>query len=285
MENGFIAFAIQYNLWANGRIADHIEAHIMAPTHREHILSALVELDADLSRMLGITPASRATLLLDVVAKSRTLQRYTRGPAILTLVDNATRLRGSIAAYLTMATPNAKPLALDALYIRPAHRITEKSLALVATHALANIDAWEQLFKTLEAVPDDAYYGNSGLCFRSIHGTLNHILMSDILWIDRLKGMDVSRFDEFWERPDSQLYSTHATSSIYWEDYVKDRVELAVLIKKQAVLWKEFADSLDSMENQYEENFGMKLFHVVNHAMHHRGQVYAALTVLGITNQ
>lgn len=43
----------------------------------------------------------------------------------------------------------------------------------------------EQLYQVCEAIPDSVRKEDRGAFFRSIHGTLNHILLADKLWLSR----------------------------------------------------------------------------------------------------
>src|SRR5690242_17352000 len=56
--------------------------------------------------------------------------------------------------------------------------------------ALAGYHAWAgaRLLKSLEPMSDADYYGDQGLFFRSVHRTLNHLLLVDKLWHGRLTG-------------------------------------------------------------------------------------------------
>ena len=49
-----------------------------------------------------------------------------------------------------------------------------------------NVWATRRLLEAVEALPDEAYRQNLGLFFKSIHGTLNHLLVGEhMLWYPR----------------------------------------------------------------------------------------------------
>jgi uncharacterized damage-inducible protein DinB len=55
---------------------------------------------------------------------------------------------------------------------------------------MAAYNAWmnERLYAACDQVPDDERKRDRGAFFKSIHGTLNHILWGDRSWLARLGG-------------------------------------------------------------------------------------------------
>jgi len=94
--------------------------------------------------------------------------------------------------------------------------------------------AFTTLFKSLQKIPNDHYYKNMGLFFNSIHGTLNHILMADVVWHTRLSGKTV-------DPSISKLWSSSASD---WENYIKDRQEVEKRIMQQCDTWIQFINDL-----------------------------------------
>src|SRR5579863_5579585 len=60
--------------------------------------------------------------------------------------------------------------------------------AYFATLARYHRWAHARLLAALAPIPDRDYYADQGLFFRSIHRTLNHLLLVDLLWHGRLTG-------------------------------------------------------------------------------------------------
>src|SRR5215469_1983204 len=87
---------------------------------------------------------------------------------------------------------------------------------LAAYHRFAN----RRLLKALVPVSDADYYGDQGLFFKSIHRTLNHILLVDRLYHGRITGkpFEVAGLDQ---------------------ELVRDRRELAAEIERHGERWKE----------------------------------------------
>src|SRR5690606_17438558 len=48
--------------------------------------------------------------------------------------------------------------------------------------------AYGRLYERIDELGDADYHADRGLFFRSIHGSLNHLLLVDRLWLQRLEG-------------------------------------------------------------------------------------------------
>src|SRR5579859_6061969 len=57
-----------------------------------------------------------------------------------------------------------------------------------ATLGRYHVGAHRRLLEALVPVSDADYHADQGLFFRSIHRTLNHLLLVDLLWHGRLTG-------------------------------------------------------------------------------------------------
>ncbi len=111
--------------------------------------------------------------------------------------------------------------------------------------------------------------------FGSIHGTLNHILVGDRIWLARFSGKEVpstgldailyERFAELWEareREDARI-----------EEFVEGIDE-------------KFSSATIRYENNegrvMEDPVGVLLPHFFNHETHHRGQIHDMLSGAGV---
>lgn len=138
-----------------------------------------------------------------------------------------------------------------------------------------NVWATRRLLDAVAAVPEVDYRKDVGLFFKSIHGTLNHLLVGEhMLWYPRFaKG-------------------TSPTVALNVE-VEPDRDRLGQALKGGAANWlplieswaaERFDGSLNytNMRGQAMSlPFAPTLAHVFNHGTHHRGQITAALTALG----
>ena len=137
-----------------------------------------------------------------------------------------------------------------------------------------HIWADRRLLDSLTPLDDRDYHADQGLFFRSIHRTLNHLLLVDLLWHGRLTGTPfaVSGLDQ---------------------ELVRERGRLAEELLRQAAVLHDLVAGLDearfSRVNAYVDTevklrefpLALQLAHAFNHATHHRGQVTAVITRLG----
>ncbi len=142
---------------------------------------------------------------------------------------------------------------------------------------LARYSAWatRRLLAAVAFVDDAAYRRDVGLFFKSIHGTLNHLLVGEhLLW-----------FRRFAEGVSPQVALD--------AEVEPDRARLAERLHQGAARWQPLierwpAGRFDGTLDYTTMNgipaslpFAATLAHVFNHGTHHRGQITAALTGLG----
>jgi uncharacterized damage-inducible protein DinB len=142
---------------------------------------------------------------------------------------------------------------------------------------MARYHAWatERLLKSVASIPDESYRKPCGLFFGSIHGTLNHLLLTD---------------SEIWYPRFAQAQTTGLSLDAELE---RDRAILASRLITATARWCEYVESLDgpalAEDLRYTMTTGQArtlprpsaLLHVFNHASHHRGQITAAISMLG----
>lgn len=138
-----------------------------------------------------------------------------------------------------------------------------------------NVWATRRLVEAVAEVSEDDYRKDLGLFFRSIHGTLNHLLVAEhMLWYPRFaRGIS----------PKVELNA----------EVEPDRDRLGQALKGGAANWLPLIESwpaerFDGVLNYTNMRgqamslpFTATLTHVFNHSTHHRGQITAALTALG----
>jgi len=138
-----------------------------------------------------------------------------------------------------------------------------------------NIWATQRLCESLKVVSDDDFNKDVGLYFKSIVGTLNHLLLGEhYLWYSRFK-QGVS--------PAIALNTMIQTGKTLLLDELQEKSKN----------WIEFLEQLDektlNADLTYKRVSGQQLtlpyaatlMHVFNHGTHHRGQITAAMTGLG----
>ena len=142
---------------------------------------------------------------------------------------------------------------------------------------LARYNQWatDRLLVAVAAVSDEDYRRDVGLFFRSIHGTLNHLLVGEhLLWF--------VRFDE--GRSPGLALDAEAEP---------DRLQLAQRLREGTARWAPLLATWPAERWECDlaytttkgealsMPFAATLAHVFNHSTHHRGQITAALTAQG----
>ncbi|EQC34480.1 hypothetical protein SDRG_07808 [Saprolegnia diclina VS20] len=169
-----------------------------------------------------------------------------------------------------------------------------RTMHLLRTFVRYNVWATERLLASVATLDDAVYHGHCGLPFRSIHGTLNHILLADKLLYSRLQpdAPEDPRLAPFWNRPDNELYAAPNAPSTYWEEFVPGRDAIAAELVGQAKRLVAHVDTVPASDARVayratdgvlkEKEAGYLILHAVNHATHHRGQISASLTRLDV---
>lgn len=142
---------------------------------------------------------------------------------------------------------------------------------------LARYNTWanSRLYAHASSLPDEAYRRDVGVYFKSLHATLNHVLVADRIWMHRLTGAG--------ERP-------NALNAILFEDLASLRAARVAEDQRLADFVARLAPSdLDrvlAFQNlkgtPQRQAIGEILAHVFNHQTHHRGQAHAILTLVGL---
>lgn len=142
---------------------------------------------------------------------------------------------------------------------------------------LARYHAWATqrlLDEHLVALSNDEWWRDCGLFFGSVHRTVNHLLVTDNIWFSRLAENQSPRI-----ALDAELHA--------------DRKELGIALLHAVARWSDwltrFAANRVDDKLVYSRNsgevvqvpFASAVGHVFNHATHHRGQLSAALTMMG----
>ncbi|MBY6262321.1 damage-inducible protein DinB [Azospirillum sp. 412522] len=143
--------------------------------------------------------------------------------------------------------------------------------------ALARYNRWanRRLYETVAQLSDAQYREDRGAFFGSLHGTLNHILVADRLWLERIEGAG--------RKPSSLAEILH-------DDFAKLRAAreaederiLRVLAATPAERFGSILAYRSTEGMPYELPFSQIVTHVFNHQTHHRGQAHALLSQFGL---
>lgn len=143
---------------------------------------------------------------------------------------------------------------------------------------LARYNAWmnDKLYAACATLSDEERKRDRGAFFRSIHGTLNHLLLADSVWLGRFEGkpfafssLDQELFASFDELRAQRTATDERIRR--WTDGLTDaaldaRLNFTSALTKRThapILWKVVA-------------------HFFNHQTHHRGQLTTLLSQAGV---
>lgn len=140
---------------------------------------------------------------------------------------------------------------------------------------LAEYNRWanRRVYNDAATLTDEGRKRAVGLFFTSLHGTLNHMLVTDYIWMRRFTG----------EGPQPQRLN-----QVLYEDFA----ELRAAREAEDDRIVGFVTGLDGYDRvityqnstgkTYQQALGPALTHFFNHQTHHRGQLHAGLTIAGI---
>ena len=144
---------------------------------------------------------------------------------------------------------------------------------------LAAYTAWanRRLYDACATLPEAEYRKDRKAFFGSLHGTLNHILVGDRIWLGRITGepiaiksLDQILFDDFGalraarEAEDARMASVVAPFS---------DADLGRLLRYK---------TLSAPQAEMSTPLHLVLGHMFNHATHHRGQAHGLLSQAGV---
>lgn len=135
------------------------------------------------------------------------------------------------------------------------------------------------LFKKCSALQDYVLKQDSGAFFKSIHGTLNHLLLTDLMWLSRItstknisssaSSLDAILYDDFGD-----LWASRKETDGMLIDFV-DGLDNSDLVKDVTYV---------SLQAGTEKvvRLDLILIHLFNHQTHHRGQITTLLSQQGV---
>jgi uncharacterized damage-inducible protein DinB len=141
---------------------------------------------------------------------------------------------------------------------------------------LASYNSWvnRRLYEAAARLPDADYRADLGAFFGSLHGTLNHLLLGDRIWLQRFTGVGEAPSDLeailYDDLPD--LRAARVAEDLRIERYVADLTpeSLAGIIRYRTT----------RQPAEIEQHLAPLLLHFFNHQTHHRGQAHGLLTRL-----
>jgi len=140
----------------------------------------------------------------------------------------------------------------------------------------ASFNRWanERIYAKAAELTDAEYRADRGAFFKSVHGTLNHLLVTDRIWMQRFtgEGEAPNRLDAILFETFDDLRAAREAEDRRIVGFVDglDDGRIAGTIKYRRV----------SSPEEFEQQLAPALAHWFNHQTHHRGQVHALLTGL-----
>jgi uncharacterized damage-inducible protein DinB len=142
---------------------------------------------------------------------------------------------------------------------------------------MAEYNQWmnDKLYACATELSEEQLLADRGAFFKSVHGTLKHLMWADGLWLSRFLGTSGGAAVSNLENMDLAAMTQH-------------RVELDAAILKWAhgvdAAWLD--QPLTWFSSLYQQTFSMAgwsaVTHFFNHQTHHRGQATTLLMQLGI---
>jgi uncharacterized damage-inducible protein DinB len=149
--------------------------------------------------------------------------------------------------------------------------------AYVRTMAAYNSAMNRRLYDAASRLSDDARHEDRGAFWHSIHGTLNHLLWADRIWMSRFDG---------WEKPGALQKDSDRMIAAF-DDLRAARVEADKRIEDWAARVRDAWVNGDLTWTSGTSGMavtmpaGYLVMHFFNHQTHHRGQAHALITAGG----
>jgi uncharacterized damage-inducible protein DinB len=143
-----------------------------------------------------------------------------------------------------------------------------------AQYARYNRLANELLYAACARLSDADYRRDLGAFFGSVHGTLNHLLLGDTIWMTRFEG---------GTHPSTDL------DAILFDDFMTLRTARVEMDQRIERFFTGLPSGFDRGSVRYVNNSGFDtedpwsviLPHFFNHQTHHRAQIHTLLSQLG----
>ncbi|MDY6919680.1 MAG: DinB family protein [Pseudomonadota bacterium] len=145
-------------------------------------------------------------------------------------------------------------------------------------NTMAQYNQWmnQQLYRAVATLEDRRRKQDCGLFFHSIHGTLNHLLLCDRMWLARFQGQPFRA-----SGLDQELYAQFEALAEAREETDGVIIQWALGLDSETLPKRLHYRSL-SAQTDRDMDYCLAVTHFFNHQTHHRGQITAALSRQGI---
>ena len=143
---------------------------------------------------------------------------------------------------------------------------------------LAEYNSWMngKVYAACATLPDDERKRDRGAFFGSIHGTLNHVLLADSVWMGRFDGTPFK-----FKSLNQELYAS-------FDELRAHRVEMDERISRwasgltDAALGARLEFTSGITKRTHKPTLWRVVLHFFNHQTHHRGQLTTLLSQAGV---
>jgi uncharacterized damage-inducible protein DinB len=140
---------------------------------------------------------------------------------------------------------------------------------------LAAYNRWanRRVYSDAATLPDEVRKHGAGLFFGSLHGTLNHMLVADYIWMRRFTGdgPQPERLNQILHDDFTELRAAREAEDDRIFAFVTGLQDYDAVLEYQ-----------NSNGKTFQQVLAPALTHFFNHQAHHRGQLHAGLTIAGI---
>ena len=166
-------------------------------------------------------------------------------------------------------------------------------MSLTHARTMAHYNSWmnENIYEAANRLSDADRKEDRGAFFKSLHGTLNHILVADLIWLERFAMAD-------WDSPSleglafDRLQPFTGLDMVLFEDFEVLRAEREVIdtaIQEWAdndltdeILGADLHHKTITNPRNVVRPMALCVSHFFNHQTHHRGQATTLLSQQGI---
>ncbi|MBE7635335.1 damage-inducible protein DinB [Sneathiella sp. P13V-1] len=141
---------------------------------------------------------------------------------------------------------------------------------------LAAYNKWANnlLFEVVLKLNEEEFHRDIKGFFKSVCGTLNHIMVGDLLWMERLQGGG--------PKPATLDTVLHTNAVDLWKARQETDERLIRLVDTlDPAKYGDILNYKNSRGEVQNTQISHILTHIINHQTHHRGQCHQSLTQLG----
>lgn len=154
---------------------------------------------------------------------------------------------------------------------------------------MAQYNQWmnERLYSAVESLPKASLMADKGAFFGSVIGTLNHILVGDLIWLSRFRDHPgkFSALNELTNLPKPKALNSILFTDLAMLEEARQHLDSIIVALASELSDEALNVSLDYQNTKGESHskrFGFLLQHFFNHQTHHRGQITTLLSQEGI---